>query len=273
MKVYYITEIAVIIRTLIEAVYFIVVIVSFSFIMGGFRSFIIGNFKKSIGGKAVMVMGAVGSTFHQLLHAGMAILFAHKIEDISLIKEPDKNNTLGYVKCFKKGENFYQRMGDFFIGLMPFLCGIVIMLLMMKFTIPTIFNDDIKIVCKDANSITLDFDTLNGFINSNVDLLKDFFCVSTVRNKHLYIFLLLSIYIGLSMSPDRGDIRGVSRGFCIAFIILSIFNFIDAFNLSRHTFALDIIQIGVLILYIFQILIVMLLIAACIVLILRAIVN
>lgn len=38
MKVYYITEIAVIIRTLIEAVYFIVVIVSFSFIMGDRKS-------------------------------------------------------------------------------------------------------------------------------------------------------------------------------------------------------------------------------------------
>ncbi|MCR3761638.1 hypothetical protein [Clostridium felsineum] len=273
MERYSITEIAVLIRTLIEAVYFIVVIVSFSFVMGGFRSIIVSNLKNSIGSKAVMIMGAVGSTFHQLMHVFMAVVYAHNIEDVKLIKEPDKNNTLGYVKCFKKNENFYQRLGDFFIGLTPFLFGIIVTFIVMKISIPNVFNDFCVVVSKNANSLTLDFDTLNGIKNADEELLKVFFSVTNAYNIHFFAFLALAAYIVLSMSPDKGDIRGVLRGFCVIFIFIAILNFIDAFNLSNYSFAIDIIRIGILILGFFEISMIILFFIMLFSLILRAIFN
>lgn len=262
MKVDYITEIAVLSRTLIEAIYFTIILVVFSFILGGFKNFVIGNLKSSIGKKTVMVIGALGSTFHQLIHVFMAVVFAHRIEDVKLLQEPDKNNMLGYVDCFDKNENFYQRTGDFFIGMMPFLWGILSIFIGIKVIIPGTLQNILKVVYQNANSITLDFGTLNGIINSNKYMLETFFNVSNVANPHFFIFLLAAGYIFLSMSPDKGDIRCVTRGFSIIFIILMVFNFIDAFNMSKYTFALYIIRAEVLTLGFLEISIVIALILA-----------
>ena len=86
---------------------------------------------------APIIFSWLGIMVHELSHAGMALLFGHKINRLVLLINPfqsDKENRLGYVAHSWQPKNKYQQLGNFFIGLAPIigitlLTGIITQLL------------------------------------------------------------------------------------------------------------------------------------------------
>lgn len=81
------------------------------------------------GENAPMFFGWLGVIVHELSHAGMALLFFHKIDRIQLLQHPFKKDhagRLGYVSHAWSPHNWYQQAGNFFIGIAP-LFGIGLM--------------------------------------------------------------------------------------------------------------------------------------------------
>ncbi|MDR3242026.1 MAG: hypothetical protein LBT37_07625 [Lactobacillaceae bacterium] len=70
-----------------------------------------------LGGKVYLAW--LGIIIHELSHAGVALIFGHKIQKISLLQHADGNGTLGYVQHTWNPKSLYQRMGNFFIGIAP----------------------------------------------------------------------------------------------------------------------------------------------------------
>lgn len=85
--------------------------------------FLIGH---SLGYRAILLTAVIGTPIHELGHAGMCLLFGHKIEEISLYSPKVQNGMLGYVRHSFHKKNPYHQLGNFFIGLGPIFSGVLV---------------------------------------------------------------------------------------------------------------------------------------------------
>lgn len=232
------------IRTCIETVYLIGMIILVGLLLGVLRDNSIRNFQRSFGNKALMVTGFIGVPIHELSHAIFAVLFGHKIDDIRLLQKPDVNGVLGYVQHSYNQDSIYQQIGNFFIGIAPIFGGTFSIIALMKFMIPQAYNSFINILIKSLNVSVLNKNTIEGIINSYSGLIKVMFSLKNFENPYFYIFLFISICISSHISLSRADIKGASKGLWIIFLILFILN---ALNLSKYILAIDIIKYNIFI--------------------------
>lgn len=92
-------------------------------------------------GKIVYVSSVVGTPVHELGHALMCLLFAHKITEIKLLLPPGHpSGTLGYVSHSFNPKNPWARLGNLFIGVGPVFSGIGVMVLVLLLCFPTQWN-------------------------------------------------------------------------------------------------------------------------------------
>ncbi|WP_283679370.1 hypothetical protein [Lentilactobacillus sp. Marseille-Q4993] len=93
------------------------------------------------GMNAQLWLGCIGIIIHETAHLLTALVFGHKIDGFRLIKFPNNVDTsLGYVNHSWNNSNWYQKAGNFLIGLAPtFACSITIILL-GHWLIPTVAN-------------------------------------------------------------------------------------------------------------------------------------
>ncbi|GAB6092865.1 hypothetical protein [Furfurilactobacillus curtus] len=91
-------------------------------------------------------LGALGIIIHESSHLLMALLFAHKITGVRLIKfahpqqAPDDPEalTLGYVNHRWNSGSTYQTMGNFFIGFAPIVGVSVLIFGLTAWLLPTV---------------------------------------------------------------------------------------------------------------------------------------
>lgn len=232
------------IRTCIETVYLIGMIILVGLLLGVLRDNSIRNFQRSFGNKSLMVTGFIGVPIHELSHAIFAVLFGHKIDDIKLLQKPDVNGVLGYVQHSYNQDSIYQQIGNFFIGIAPIFGGTFSIIALMKFMIPQAYNSFINILIKSLNVSVLNKSTIEGIINSYSGFIKVMFSLKNFENPYFHIFLFISICISSHISLSRADIKGASKGLWIIFLILFILN---ALNLSKYILAIDIIKYNIFI--------------------------
>ena len=104
----------------------LVVIFGLIFIFGFTIAAINKRFYYNLGDKSHIVCiatGFIGTPIHELSHALMCIIFGHKINEIKLFTPSCSDGLLGYVNHSYNSKNFYQRMGNFFIGIAPIVFG------------------------------------------------------------------------------------------------------------------------------------------------------
>lgn len=100
----------------------------------GLRYF--GNYAKqklvnNFGDKSQVMFGGLGVIVHELAHLVTALIFRHHIDDFKLLEPRQYQYTgqLGSVEHSWNKNNWYESLGNFFIGLAPvFLCSIVLWL-------------------------------------------------------------------------------------------------------------------------------------------------
>ena len=238
----FVTEL--LIRTCLETVYLIGVIVLGGLLLGVLRNNSIRNFQRVFGTKALMATGCIGVPIHELSHAVFALLFGHKIVDIKLFQKPDVNGVMGYVYHSYNQDSIYQQVGNFFIGIAPIFGGAFSIIALIKSIIPQAYNRFINILVKSLNVTALNKSTIEGIMNSYLGLIKVIFSLKNFENPYFYIFLFTAMCISSHISLSHADIKGASKGLLFIFLILFILN---ALNLSKYILAIDLIKYNILI--------------------------
>jgi len=232
------------IRTCIETVYLIGMIVIVGLFLGVLRNNSVRNFQRSFGSKALMITGFIGVPIHELSHAILALLFGHKINEIKLLQKPDENGVMGYVQHSYNQGSIYQQVGNFFIGIAPIFGGIFSIIALMRFLIPQAYIRFINILVKSLHVTVLNKSTIEGIMNSYLGLIKVIFSLQNFQNPRFYIFLIIAICISSHISLSYADIKGASRGLWVIFLMLFVLN---ALNLSKYILAVDLIRYNVLV--------------------------
>lgn len=168
---------------------------------------------------------------HELSHLFMAIIFTNRIEEVKLLNFSSNDGTLGYVSFSKvnsnfKIRNFYQNIGDFYVGLAPIIIGSSLFLYASKFINNDLFNSIVKLAKKHGTI----FDLILSFRNfKNFNFLFNFNIILFI----IIIFSISSLFL-LSTSDWDGCLKGLPYLVITIFIINLIFNsfnwFVDFSN-------------------------------------------
>ena len=155
------------------------------------------SLSKGVGKKVFIYATAPGVMIHELGHVVFCILFGHRIRKVKLFS-PDNDGTLGYVSHSYNPDNYFQRIGNFFIGTGPIWGGIFALYLISVILLPKgmiVFDSDIS-------------QTISSFF-SGLFSLKFLFSWKTL----LWLYLSFSIAAHVTLSPP--DLEGASDGFIL----------------------------------------------------------
>ncbi|APC38667.1 metalloprotease family protein [Clostridium estertheticum] len=243
------TLIDLIIKTCLDTIYMTGMIIFVGFILGFLRNHSIENFQRSFGWKAVATTAIIGVPIHELSHAILCLVFRHKISKLVLLQRKDENGVLGYVNHAYNPNSIYQQTGNFFIGIAPIFGGISAIIALMYIIIPKTYNQFISISMVNINITKINSVSLNGILNSYIDLIKIIFSVTNFSNPYFILFLFLAICISSHISLSSADIKGASKGLIVIFFIvlaLNVFGF-SKFVMAQGLLKYNIILIGFLI--------------------------
>lgn len=230
-------------QPIIETIYLTGMIILIGFILGILRNGSLRNFQRSFGPNAVMVTGFIGVPVHELSHAILALIFRHSIKEMKLLQRPDGSGTLGYVRHSYNQNSIYQQIGNFFIGIAPIFGGLICIILLMKFLLPSSYGEFIKISTGNINISNLNIKIIERILNSYYGLIKTIFTYSNLKNPMFYIFLFLSICISSHISLSKADINGASKGLFIMFALIILLNIV---GLTKYISMADIIRYNVM---------------------------
>jgi len=231
-----------IIKTCLDTLYMTGMIIIVGFILGFLRKHSIENFQKSFGWNAVAVTAVIGVPIHEISHAIIGILFGHKITKLVLLQKKDESGVLGYVNHAYNQNNVYQQAGNFFIGIAPIFGGIFAIIALMHTIIPKTYNEFITISMNNLHITKISSATLNGILNSYIDLIRIIFSIKNFTNPYFLLFLFLAICISSHISLSSADIKGASKGLFIIFFIILILN---AFGISKFVMAESILKYNI----------------------------
>ncbi|AKP64662.1 hypothetical protein FC99_GL002603 [Levilactobacillus koreensis JCM 16448] len=116
-----------------------------------------------------LYLGFIGIFFHELSHLLTAVLFGHRIDKVRLVKRPHPNRrgadgqpdlALGYVNHTWNQRNWYQVIGNLFIGVAPIFGCALVLLVLTATLIPSLFQGMLTLI---ANPFSLDW---SGFFQN-----------------------------------------------------------------------------------------------------------
>ncbi|MCB2362452.1 metalloprotease family protein [Clostridium estertheticum] len=237
------TLIHLIIKTCLDTIYMTGMIILVGFILGFLRNHSIENFQRSFGWKAVAITAIIGVPIHELSHSILCLVFRHKISKLVLLQRKDENGVLGYVNHAYNPNSIYQQTGNFFIGIAPIFGGISAIIALMYTIIPKTYNQFISISMVNINITKINSVSLNGILNSYIDLIKIIFSVTNFSNPYFILFLFLAICISSHISLSSADIKGASKGLIVIFFIVLALN---AFGFSKFVMAQGLLKYNII---------------------------
>jgi|GEM_PF-645392 len=202
-------------------------------------SFIGRSAGKSIGLKAFAWLTAPGTVVHELGHALFCVVFRHEIKEIKLF-DPQPDGTLGSVSHSWQKGSLYQSVGNFFIGTGPiwFGCAVVFLLSML------LVGTDFLWVAVGTRVEPADLATPSAAGRLSLDFLHHVWVtLSGLIEPALYsdwkfwVFIYLTLCIGLHMSLSPADLKGSWVGFLMLVVVMLVVNigiaaFVTAFPAS-----------------------------------------
>lgn len=160
------------------------------------------------GWHSVLWTGWLGTPIHELSHALMCVLFRHRIDEIALF-EPDRaSGRLGYVKHSFRRDNWFEEIGNLFIGIAPLIGGSIVLAILLWLFYPAAATASIEA----ARTI----DSADGLLNQTwkvaASIATEVLSFSHLATARFWIFMYLVLCVGSHMAPSGSDYQGASRG-------------------------------------------------------------
>ena len=180
------------------------------------------------GWRSVLWTGWLGTPIHELSHVLMCVVFRHRVDQVSLF-EPDPNaGRLGFVRHSWRKGNWFEELGNFFIGIAPLIGGSAVLILLFWMFYP----ESMSHVPAEPTS---DWILIQK-------LLSEVFRPENLLSLRLWIFVYLVLCVGSHMAPSWSDYQGATRGlfllaviFVVAIVALSLFQ-VDSTEWLRFAF-------------------------------------
>lgn len=154
------------------------------------------------GWKSVLWTGWLGTPVHELSHAAMCVLFRHRIDAISLFEPDLQSGRLGYVRHSWRKGNWFEELGNFFIGIAPLIGGSITLLMLLRLFFPNVFDVDPLELGAVAPSFA-------WFLKNTF---SELFRPESFFSFRFWIFVYLVLCVGSHMAPSRSDYQGAFKG-------------------------------------------------------------
>ena len=219
----------------------------FGFILYFLESFTANCYLKTVGLRGILWTAWLGTPVHEISHALLCILFGHRIVSIDLFNPSPRGNSLGYVSHSYNKNNFYQSMGNFFIGAAPLLIGPVVIMVALYFLVPNSI-DIVQLMTDKAGQLNIngDFITkLRIMQTTGEHLFKVLFDASNFSSWQFWVFIYIAVCISSHLAPSHEDMEGVWHGIAVIVVSLLVINLIvslgggsitdDILTVNRYT--------------------------------------
>lgn len=162
----------------------------------------------------VYFTGFFGTPVHECAHALFCLIFLHKITDIKLFQINSKDGTLGYVNHSYNKKSFYQRLGNFFIGIAPLVVISALLVLIAFLLLPKMLGQIAGVISGAEISFSL----------STLAVFGEMFKVigSYMVDYHFWIFVVIATTFALHMNLSRADINGAFSGLVFLLVLALI---------------------------------------------------
>lgn len=168
----------------------------------------------------IYASSVIGTPIHELGHAIMCLLFAHKITDIKLLLPPNHpSGTLGYVEHSYNRKNAWAILGNLFIGVGPIFSGLGVMILMLYLCFPAQWGAYLETSSLLAAG-EFSFGEIFGGVLSLLFSLWDGFSQDWFRSL-LGLIVILSVSQHVTLSG--ADIKGALSAMPLYLAIVAIF--------------------------------------------------
>ncbi len=157
------------------------------------------------GWKGILFTAWFGTPMHEGGHALMALLFRHRITDISFFRPNRITGNLGHVEHSYNPKSLYQNIGNFFIGAAPLMTGITLLVTLLIVFVPN--GQDII-----ATLSTIQNASPHTIISSLIDLLQHLFSTNNIHSWSFWLFIYLSFCIAAHIAPSTQDLKNMRSG-------------------------------------------------------------
>jgi len=165
------------------------------------------------GWKSVLWTGWLGTPIHELSHAILCKLFRHRIDEIALFEPDKKSGRLGFVRHSWTRGNWFEEVGNFFIGLAPLVGGSLALAGLLWFFFPDSVSNMIEGSGIREGADALESTSFTSMIFGSVQsLLSDLLSPANLISWKFWLFTYLVLCVGSHMAPSRSDYDGASRG-------------------------------------------------------------
>ncbi len=169
----------------------------------------------------VYASSVIGTPIHELGHALMCLLFAHKITEVHLLLPPGHpSGTLGYVSHSYHPKNLWARLGNLFISIGPIFSGLGVMILMLFLCFPAQWN----LYVTASSALSMGESSLGEVWNGVISLLLSMPSAFAQENWWL---ALIGIIVILSVSQhvtlSGADLKCALSGMPVYLILVLLF--------------------------------------------------
>lgn len=183
------------------------------------------------GWKSVMWTGWLGTPIHELSHVIMCVVFRHRIDAVSLFEPDPDSGRLGYVRHSWRAGNWYEELGNVFIGIAPLIGGSAALLVLLGIFYPDTFSSTVEEPSGSASlaSASSSPAVIFAAVSSVCTHLLQLQNLTTIK---FWVFVYLVLCIGSHMAPSRSDYLGTGCGAMLFFSLLTVTLFIASFFIS-----------------------------------------
>ncbi len=187
---------------------FLAPFVIFALLIHWFEQITQQRLAERFGWHSVLWTGWLGTPIHELSHAAMCVLFRHRVDEIALFEPDRESGRLGYVKhSFRRG-NWFEEVGNLFIGIAPLIGGSLVLAVLLWLFYPAAVSAGIN--------TTRAIDANGGLLPQTwavaVEIAREILAIGNLATGRFWIFLYLVLCVGSHMAPSGSDYHGASRG-------------------------------------------------------------
>lgn len=183
------------------------------------------------GWMSVLWTGWLGTPIHELSHVFMCLVFRHRIDAVSLFEPNPDSGRLGYVRHSWRAGNWYEELGNVFIGIAPLIGGSATLLVLLWIFYPAghVSSAEAPISAATMSSASSSLTAVFMEVSFVLARLLQWPNLITIK---FWVFVYFVLCIGSHMAPSWSDYHGTGRGAILFFSLLTIGLFIASFFIA-----------------------------------------